>query len=104
MKFLEARGIDVSAGVDWMCEVFDLLHDEKNEEIISIDRLRELVEADRDGRLEIFSPEGPPTVFYIPDYEDGLCLKDVSGLISKEEFEKVLKELEEEIEGEYKEE
>lgn len=59
MKFLEARGIDVSAGVDRMCEVFDLLHDEKNGKILSIDRLREMVEADRDGRLEIFSPEGP---------------------------------------------
>lgn len=104
IKFLEAKGIDVSAGVDWMCEVFDLLHDEKNGKILSIDRLREIVEADRDGRLEIFSPEGPPTVFYIPDYEDGLCLKDVSGLISKEEFEKVLKEVKEEVEGEYKEE
>ena len=61
------------------------------------------MEADREGRLEIFSPEGPPTVFYIPDYEDGLCLKDASGLISKEEFEKVLKEVKEEVEGEYKE-
>ena len=103
IKFLEAKGIDVSAGVDWMCEVFDLLHDEKNGKILSIDRLREIVEADREGRLEIFSPEGPQTVFYIPDYEDGLCLKDVSGLISKEEFEKVLKEVKEEVEGEYKE-
>ena len=103
IKFLEAKGIDVSSGVDWMCEVFDFLHDEKNGKILSIDRLREIVEADREGRLEIFSPEGPPAVFYIPDYEDGLCLKDVSGLISKEEFEKVLKEVKEEVEGEYKE-
>lgn len=59
IKFLEEKGIDVSAGVNWMCNIFDLLHDEKNEEIISIDRLRELVGADREGRLEIFSPEGP---------------------------------------------
>ena len=42
-------------------------------------------------------------MFYIPDYEDGLCLKDVSGLISKEEFEKVLKEVKEEVEEEHKE-
>lgn len=104
IKFLEAKGIDVSAGVNWMCNIFDLLHDEKNEEIISIDRLRELVGADREGRLEIFSSEGPPTVFYIPDYEDGLCLKDVSGLISKEEFEKVHKRVKEEFERDHKEE
>ena len=84
--------------IDRLSELEDILGDDYD-----LDRLREIVEADREGRLEIFSPEGPPAVFYIPDYEDGLCLKDVSGLISKEEFEKVLKEVKEEVEGEYKE-
>ena len=88
----------VGNAIDRLSELEDILGDDYD-----LIRLREIVEADRDGRLEIFSPEGPPTVFYIPDYEDGLCLKDVSGLISKEEFEKVLKEVKEEVEGEYKE-
>ena len=85
--------------IDRLSELEDILGDDYD-----LIRLRELVEADREGRLEVFSPEGPPTVFYIPDYEDGLCLKSVSGLISKEEFEKIHKEVREEIERGHKEE
>ena len=88
----------VGNAIDRLSELEDILGDDYD-----LIRLREIVEADREGRLEIFSPEGPPTVFYIPDYEDGLCLKDVSGLISKEEFEKVLKEVREEFERGHKE-
>ena len=53
LNFLESKGIDTNIGVNWMCDVFDMLHDEKNNEIIGIDRLRELVQADREGRCFI---------------------------------------------------
>ena len=46
LKFLESKGVDIQAGVNWMCDIFDAL----NDDIIDLDRLRELVEADRDGR------------------------------------------------------
>ena len=43
LKFLEKKGCDTNAGVSWMCEVFDMLHDEMGNELIDIDNLRELV-------------------------------------------------------------
>ena len=56
LNFLESKGIDTSIGVNWMCDVFDMLHDEKNNEIIGIDRLRELVQADRLIGSNVYEP------------------------------------------------
>lgn len=49
LKFLESKGVDIQASVNWMCDIFDAL----NDEIIDIDRLRELVQADRKGRCVV---------------------------------------------------
>lgn len=59
VRFLETKGIDVHAGVDWMCEVFDILHDDKNNELVDVDRIRALVKADKEGRC-VMLPEKLP--------------------------------------------
>ena len=50
LKFLETKGIEINTGVNWMCDVFDILHDDRNNELISIARLRELVKAENRRR------------------------------------------------------
>lgn len=48
LQHLERNGIDPHVGTDWMCGVFDILHDDKNNELMPLSRLRELAEADRE--------------------------------------------------------
>ena len=59
LKFLESKGVDIQAGVNLMCDIFDAL----NDGIIDLDRLRELVEADRDERCVVL-PFRPPKTMY----------------------------------------
>ena len=61
LKFLESKGVDIQAGVNWMCDVFDAL----NDDVIDLARLRELVEADRDGRCVVLSCKHGDTVWFI---------------------------------------
>lgn len=70
LNFLESKGIDTNIGVNWMCDVFDMLHDKKNNEIISINRLRELVQADRDGRCIIPPAKIGDTIYHITTCKD----------------------------------
>lgn len=58
LKFLESKGVDIQAGVNWMCDIFDAL----NDDIIDLARLRELMEADRDGRCVVLSCRHGDTV------------------------------------------
>lgn len=57
---------------------------------IPMDRLRELVEADKDGRCVVFQP-GPSVVsqYY---QEDGLYIREAVGTVKKEEYESALGE------------
>ena len=80
LNFLESKGIDTSIGVNWMCDVFDMLHDEKNNEIIGIDRLRELVQADRDGRCVVQKFAPGSEVWIVERDEDGEAT-EVSGYV-----------------------
>lgn len=52
----------------------------------NLDRLRELVEADHDGRCVIFQPGYPIVATYQPKDEDGLYVKNVCGVIADEEY------------------
>lgn len=58
LKFLESKGVDIQAGVNWMCDIFDAL----NDDVIDLARLRELVKADRDGRCVVLSCKHGDTV------------------------------------------
>lgn len=56
---------------------------------IPMDRLRELVEADRDVRCVVFQPGHPVVSEY---YKEGdLCIREVAGVISKKEYMSALK-------------
>ena len=56
----------------------------------SIDRLRELLEADRDGRCVVFQPKASVVSHYYR--ESDLYIREVVGAISKEDYEAALRE------------
>lgn len=56
------------------------------------DRLRELAQADKEGRCVIFQPGYDMVFVYNPADEDGLYTKQVTGVISQEEYESVMEE------------
>lgn len=56
-----------------------------------IDRLRELAEADREGRCVVFQPGYALVSIYNPADEDGLYTMKVTGVITKEEYEAALR-------------
>ena len=62
------------------------------EELGSIDRLRELAQADKEGRCVVFQPGYDIVFVYNPADEDGLYTKQVTGVISQEEYESVMEE------------
>lgn len=60
-------------------------------ELGSIDRLRELAQADREGRCVVFV-SGYPVVSIYGKAEDGLCIREVSGVITEEEYKAALQQ------------
>ena len=56
-----------------------------------LDRLRELVEADREGRCVVFQPGYAVVSIYNPADEDGLYTMSATGVITKEEYEAALR-------------
>lgn len=71
--------------VDRLSAIEDILGDDYD-----LDRLRELVEADRGGRCVVYQNGYPVASHYYQD-EDGLYIREVSGVVSKEEYEAALK-------------
>jgi len=49
-------------------------------------RLKELVDADKENRLDIFSNEESIVRIFCPKDEDGLYIKQVAGVISEKEY------------------
>lgn len=58
---------------------------------IEPDRLRELAQADREGRCVMFQPGYAVVSIYNPADEDGLYTMKVTGVITKEEYEAALR-------------
>lgn len=56
-----------------------------------LDRLRELAQADREGRCVMFQPGYAVVSIYNPADEDGLYTMKVTGVITKEEYEAALR-------------
>lgn len=54
-------------------------------------RLRELAQADREGRVVVFQPGYGVVSIYNPKDEDGLYTMKVTGVIKKEEYEAALR-------------
>lgn len=67
-------------------KIEDILGDEYD-----LDRLRELVEADREGRCVVFQPGYAVVSIYNPADEDGLYTMSATGVITKEEYEATLR-------------
>lgn len=64
----------------------DILGDEYD-----LDRLRELAQADREGRCVVFQPGYDVVSIYNPADEDGLYTMSTTGVITKEEYEAALR-------------
>ncbi|MDU3781868.1 MAG: hypothetical protein E7G43_18160 [Flavonifractor plautii] len=58
---------------------------------ITPERLRELVQADKEGRCVVFQPGYGVVSIYNPKDEDGLYTMKVTGGITKEEYEAALR-------------
>ena len=58
---------------------------------VTPDRLRELAQADREGRVVVFQPGYGVVSIYNPKDEDGLYTMKVTGVIKKEEYEAALR-------------
>lgn len=58
---------------------------------VTPDRLRELAEADREGRCVVFQPGYDVVSIYNPADEDGLYTMSTTGVITKEEYEAALR-------------
>lgn len=76
-------------------EVFSLRLDKRELEryraLGPIDRLRELKQADDEGRCVVFQPGYAVVSIYNPADEDGLYTMKVAGVITKEEYEAALR-------------
>lgn len=64
----------------------DILGDEYD-----LERLRELAQADREGRCVMFAPGYPVVSAYYKD-EDGIFVRDVTGVVTEEEYEAALRD------------
>lgn len=60
-------------------------------ELGPVDRLRELAQADREGRCVVFQPGYAVVSIYNPADEDGLYTMKVTGVITKEKYEAALR-------------
>ena len=56
-----------------------------------LDRLRELVEADREGRCVVFLRGYPVVSEYQTENKNGLYIKTATGVISKNDYDSALK-------------
>lgn len=73
-------------------EVFGLRLDKQELSALGpVDRLRELAQADREGRIVVFQPGYGVVSIYNPKDEDGLYTMKVTGVIKKEEYEAALR-------------
>ena len=80
----DVSGSDV---IDRLADIEDIFRDEYN-----LEYLKELVEADKEGRCVIFNSGYPISkIYYPPQDKDGLYNMEVCGVISKKEYEAVLK-------------
>ena len=74
-------GVELKDVFDRLAAIEDILGDDYD-----LERLRELVEADRDGRCVIYQSGYPIVSHYYRD-DDGLYVREVSGIVSQEEYE-----------------
>ena len=79
-------GEDYGPHVDRLAAYEDILGEEYD-----LDRLRELAQADREGRCVVFQPGYALVSIYNPADEDGLYTMKVTGVITKEEYEAALR-------------
>lgn len=77
-------GMIIQRVVDKCANIEDILGDDYD-----LDRLRELVEADRDGRCVVYSKGFPIVSTYLQ--EGGLYIRETSGVIGYEEYNAALK-------------
>lgn len=70
--------------IDRLAAIEDILGDEYD-----LDRLRELLEADRDGRCVVYLKGFPVASTYLQ--ESGLYIRETSGVIGHEEYRAALK-------------
>ena len=71
--------------VDRLAAIEDILGDEYD-----LDRLRELAQADREGRCVVFAPGYPVGSIYYKDV-DGNYIREASGVVTTEEYEAALR-------------
>lgn len=79
-------GMIIQRVVDKCADIEDILGNDYD-----LDRLLELVEADRDGQCVVYQSGYPVVSHYYRD-DDGLYIREVSGVVSKEEYEAKSKE------------
>ena len=86
MKRMTGNGIATGlAYYERLRDIEDILGDEYD-----LDRLRECVEAGQAGHCIVFDLHYPVVSEYYKD-EDGLFIREASGVISKEEYEAALR-------------
>ena len=68
-----------------LASIEDILGDEYD-----LDELREMAQAKREGRCVVFV-SGYPVVSIYGKAEDGLCIREVSGVITEEEYKAALR-------------
>lgn len=80
---------DILSATD-MAKIACALHElNKYKELGDLDRLRELLEADREGRCVVYLKGFPVASTYLK--EGGLYIRETSGVISHEEYRAALK-------------
>lgn len=80
------NGIETCGTIaDRLAAYEDILGDE-----YELDRLKELVEADKEGRCVVFAPGYPVGSIYYKDV-DGNYIREASGVVTMEEYEAATK-------------
>lgn len=88
----EATGLEPEKIEQLKGEVFGLRLDKQELSALApIGRLRELAQADREGRCVVFQPGYGVVSIYNQKDEDGLYTMKVTGVITKEEYEAALR-------------
>lgn len=72
--------------INRLAAIEDILGDDYD-----LERLRELAEADREGRCVVFQPGYDVVSIYNPADEDGLYIMKVTGVITKEKYEAAIR-------------
>ena len=81
---------EMLSGID-MAKIACALHElNAYKDLGPIDRLRELAQADREGRCVVFAPGYPVVSAYYKD-EDGVFVRDVTGVVTEEEYKDALR-------------